>query len=225
MKPLISVTYLSSFLPIRPGNSSFDSKLMSIINGVTAEVEQACNRSFDKQVHTEFVNSRQTRGAQYDFAGESDQGVIPVHVEQTIRLRATPVDTGVAVSVYYDPNRVFGEDTKLAATSLFISSDEIIISHPMRACKKAIKLVYTAGYGTGLTDEESLEDVIPADLRLAVVKQCMHAWAKASPENVSVDRDESSGDGDGARFSVKGGFLPDVSLVLANYKRVLTGNG
>lgn len=221
MTGLISVQHLKQFLPVRDGNTNFDQKLLTLIESVSKQIEQACRRTFLKQEINELFHSLNCGSNVYDFGGSSDTGITQRVTEQILLLKGINLDLAEDFILRYDTYRVFDTDTVLAQGSDFFIDEEncrVIVSYPTRACRMSFKATYTAGYEED-ADEGGLIG-LPEDIRMACVLQCIYVWNKTIPENTSV-ANERDGSIRGTYFTIKGGLLPDAQALLAPYRRML----
>lgn len=86
-------------------------------------------------------------------------------------LREFPVT--VLTSIHDDPDRAFGASTQIAATDLYLDSDngtvELLNGVRFLAGKASVKIVYTGGYAAGS---------IPADIQEAVLLYIGQAYRR-----------------------------------------------
>jgi hypothetical protein len=223
--PLISLDHVKQFLPVRAGVTDFDAKILLLIQAASDQISHAVRRDFTYQECTDLFHSLNATRNSYDFGGSSDTGVVTTANEQIVQLKGYNIDQAEDFSVYYDPMRIFGDDTlldmDLGAYFIDYDNSRVLISVPTRAHRLSIKVVYKAGYV--VSDEGGLTD-LPESLKQACAMQTMYLWNKMFPENVSV-ANERDGSIRGTYFTTKGGLLPDVEALIAPYRRILSGVG
>lgn len=221
--PLISLADVKSLLPIRAGNTQFDAQLTALILVATRQIEHFCRREFAKSVRTEYRTPRNTEVYGYDLHGQSETGVSAGVADQLMLLQASPVDTEAEFKVYYDPARVFGEDTLVPAENIFLDAQPttatIHFRWPTRAVRNSVKLVYTAGF---LSADGSLSASLPLDIKQAAIFQTVYMFNRSLPD----DMGSSTRTEDGQTIEVeRDAIVREAAALLAPYRKLLIGRG
>ena len=224
--PLISLDYIKNFIEVRSGYTGFDTLLTDFIAVATKQIETATCRSFTKQARTEIVDSKQSYSYGYDLGGVSETGLAQGVKEQIITLKGLPIDSGSAVELRYDVDRLFTSENVIIPTNKYYvdyDKGQIHLAYPTIKKKKSIKVTYTAGYepsGSPLT----LNDSIPYDLKQACVYQTMFLWNNRILENVNSNEDRSDGASGSSQKIRHGGLTPEVFGLIAPYYVVKMAN-
>lgn len=139
---LIEVNDLKRVLSIT--HNTEDVLLHDLIDGVSVQLENYCNRKFEKVERTEYP--------------------LTAPGNALFRVKAFPIIS--VTSIHDDPDHAFGSDT-LVDTSDYVFYEELglieRVSGNFNTGKKSVKIVYTAGY-------EAPKN-IPADLKQACILQ------------------------------------------------------
>lgn len=221
--PLITLEDVKGLLPIRDGNTDFDAQIESHIATASMTIERACRQSFARAERSELYSSRATSEVRYDLYGaDSDglgDGLAYRSREQTLMLRAEPIDVSEDVIVRYDTRRQFGDDTIIAAENYFVDVERnaILLRYPTRAALSAIQVTYTAGYAEA---DGTLSASIPDDLKRAAIMQTIYLFNRSLPEQLGATTIEQ---GDETKTLDDSGISREVRPLLRPYKRVLTG--
>lgn len=224
---LASLVETRSLLPVRPGVTSFDSKIKSLLRMATRQIEIACKRTFAQKDYVEIIDSQPTHTAGVDLYGTSESGLLSRVSTQKVILRGAPVDPET-LDVRYDYLNSFGETTRVPSGDLSLDDDQctLFIRHPMIRAPRALKISYKAGYAAATeetVDDETwktMSESAPFELQQACILQAVNLWNKTDFNNVGLTSDGSA---DGAKFSVKGGLLPDVISLVYPYRKILSG--
>lgn len=230
--PLIALDDLKAQLPIREGNDEFDEKLAFIINAVSEQIEKFCRRQFAKQSYSEIFHVQAGATTEYDLYGGGygsnsfHDGLLVKPSDLPFRLGMSPIADAASVRVFYDLSHRFEPETELAASEFTVLAEKglVFVSKPLRKSRDSVKITYEAGYEAD-GEPANLSESLPADLKMAVITQCLHVWQKLDLSNVSVTDDRETGSTQRSRFSAQGGFLPDVQHLVAPYRRMLRGRG
>lgn len=221
--PLIAIDDVKKILPIREGNTSFDAQLEALILVATKQIEHHCRREFAAVERTEYYTPRASENYGYDLFGSSEDGLKIGASDQSIILRAAPVADDPAIAVYYDPSRVWGDDTLIPAERIFVESHAtsavLNFNWPTRVVRNSLKIVYTAGYSVV---DDSLSSSIPEDLKQAAIFQTAYMFTRSLPEEVGTNSHAE----DGQQVETeRSAIVREAVALLAPYRRVLTGRG
>ncbi len=153
---LISLAALKSNLPVRAGNTTHDDRLRNMIRVATAQIEAATRRSFDKKVRVELYNTRDAGNRVINLGGVSDlsvdtfrnMGTTILVREQIIMLKSLPVDTSATIEVRYDPLRVFGTNTVVAADNYSVdaANGRMFLRFGTSRGVNTLQITYTGGF-------------------------------------------------------------------------------
>ncbi len=155
---LISLATLKASLPVRAGNTTHDDRLRDMIRVATAQIEAATRREFDKKVRVELYNTRDAGNRVINLGGVSDigadtfrnMGTTILIREQTILLRSLPIDTAATIEVRYDPLRVFGTNTVVAADNYSVdaANGRMFLRFGTLRGVNTLQITYTGGFAT-----------------------------------------------------------------------------
>ena len=155
---IISLNTLKENLPVRAGNNTFDTRLRDMIQVATAQIEAATRREFGKEARVELYNTRDAGNRVINLGGPSDlhgetfrnMGTTVLVREQIIMLQSLPVDTTATIEVRYDPLRVFGTDTIVAADNYSVdaANGRMFLRFGTLRGVNTLQVTYTAGFAT-----------------------------------------------------------------------------
>jgi hypothetical protein len=225
MSALITVSELKEFISVRDGVTKFDTKLQAVIVGATAMIEQACRRSFAKKDRVERFAPSNSYGSGVDLYGTSLTGLNTYVKSQRITLAGLSVDTTKALDIRYDVRAVFGDDTVIDPVNYtLVDPDKGIIDlrYPTRHATAALRVSYNAGWSESADAFPTMSASAPADVKLACQLQAMFLWNRFDPNTLGMTSDNDAKSPSNT-FVVKGGVVPDAAVLLAPYRRVLTG--
>lgn len=221
--PLISVSDLKEFLPVRPGYSAEDAKLAGLILVASTMIEDFTRRNFARTTYVEYFGTAKAYSWDYNLLGDDASGVAQTSRTQLFSLAGYPIDTDEDIEVRYDPSAAFGDDTILDSTYYLIDApnNRMILKYPTAKTYNGLKVSYTSGY----TEENgSLSTTIPADLKQACIQQTIELWNRSNPANIGVTEDRAQGKVTGqSKFQVGGGITPTAQMLVTKYRRLLTG--
>lgn len=188
---LITATALKSRLGI--ANSADDTKLESLITGVSLRFAGFCDRVLERSSsRTEYHDSK-----------------------NAFVLALFPVET---LSLYFDQARAFGSETLLVANEDYVLNEETglvrllvdTICWPL-----AFKAVVAGGYVAAGGTPTAGQSAIPEAITRAALQQCEFEWKNHGAFGIS------SASLQGQSVSVNAfDLLPDVKATLENYRRI-----
>lgn len=223
-KPLVVISDVLGYLPVRSGNDAFDERISMLIDVATTQIETATNRYFTFQAHTEYFNTVDTASKRYDFGGSTNESGLYTH-SRPIRyvLKGIPVSASANFAVYYDTRRVFGAETEISTTDYILNRESGILTlrSPMREGENYLKVVYSAGYDVDPSNSFLVD--VPTDLKLACVTQVIHLFGRLTPDNIGVDSDRGTKSVDAAKFTRLGGLTIEAASMIHRYRQPLLG--
>lgn len=223
-KPLVVISDVLGYLPVRSGNAAFDERISMLIDVATTQIETATNRSFTFQQHTEYFSTVDTASKRYDFSGSTNESGLYTY-SRPIRyvLKGIPVSPSASFTVYYDTRRVYSGDTIVPSTDYTLNkaSGILTLRTPMREGENFLKVVYSAGYS--LDPSNSFLVDVPTDLKLACVTQVIHLFGRLTPDNIGVDSDRGSKSVDAAKFTRLGGLTIEAASMVHRYRQPILG--
>lgn len=215
MADLITLTDAKAGLPIRAGNTEYDTKIAELISVVSGQIERACRRSFSADTFSEIFHVQAGAERHYDFLSDTNTSGIFFSPSGTpIVLTKAPLLDPLTVKVYYDLTHRFADDTLLFDDQYVVLAEKncIYINRPLVKSRDSLKVTYDGGYAE-----------VPADVRLACVMQVQHLFKRSLPENVSTASDKDSKGKE--EYTTKFGLLPEVANMIAEYRTLLRGRG
>lgn len=224
-KPLVAIEDVREHLPVRSGNDAFDRRIAMLTAVATSQIETLTRRAFTRQAHTEILNSISTASLTYDFYSPTNEdGVAITAREVRYNLKGFPIDLSQPVALFYDPKRVFGQDTLVDPLSYAIDAERgtLTLRIPTRDYTASLKLTYTAGYLVD-TETDSLTEAAPADLKLACITQVIHLFNRLQSDNIGVDNERGAGTVASAKFLTRGGLTPEAAAMVAHYRQPALG--
>jgi uncharacterized phiE125 gp8 family phage protein len=158
---LTTTAKIKSHIGIPSADTSKDSKIATIISGVSAFFEGQCARSFEYKSYSAKLNGNGT-----------DELMLPQYpIHQVTEIIVDDVEIDI--------------DAEVAAKTLDIDQETGILyrTSGWSAGKRNIEITFTAGY----TESEESGDVgpIPADLELAVTRMVARIYERSTAEGVS----------------------------------------
>lgn len=154
---LVSLADVKSYLEIKADD--FNSELEDMINRMSAEVETHCDRHFNSQTYTEYLD------------GDGSGSLI---------LSQFPIIS--ITSIYDDPDwktTNYPESCLIDSSDYMYYADEGIVEYDGDLCfargKKNIRVIYVAGYAS-----------IPYDVQHAVFEWIATVWKKKSEKRFGV---------------------------------------
>ena len=230
--PLISLDDLKAQLPIREGNDEFDDRLTLIANTVSRQIQTFCRRAFAAQDYAEIHHVRVGAARHLELYGDPLEAYSVRPDGVPFRLREAPLAPDAEVRVYYDRSRRFGPETVIDPARVVVLREQgalrdetlVYVSQALARSENSVRITYRAGYEAD-GEPATLSDSIPEDLKLAAVTQGVHLWQRLLPENVGQTQESSEKGKSNARYSVQGGLVPDVAVLVGPYRRLLRGRG
>lgn len=190
---------------ITSGNSeTFDSLIDSIIDVWTANAKAFCRRDFVFDEYTEYFS------------------VIKVGKHMLIRLKEAPI------TIDEDHPFVIKYHNEPLDSSLYeVNKEKGLIRldiHTLAPGEDALSITYWGGICTEDADEndDNVKVLEECPLRSAVANQCAYALIRTVQSNQGQQA-ANNGRGTTNTTPAAMGFLPEVSMVLANYRLNLTG--
>lgn len=229
--PLVSLADVTAHLPVRSGDSSYDDRINLLIATATQQIEAATNRRFASQAHTQFFRTHSTAESRYDFYGTGNEsGAYTFAREKRYVLRGFPVTVTeqTPFRVFYDPCRVYGDDTEVDPADYVLDADTGVLALRLATTEGTnfLKVTYTAGYAADDPDTPTYLVDVPVDLKLACITQTLHLFTRTTTDNIGVDlADRSSKTTVEARFTSRGGLTPEAAALVSRYRQPLLGLG
>ena len=195
---LTTLAKLKEHIGIPSSNTDKDSLLASIITGVSSFIEEHTHRKFAVTEYTEIID-----GGNFD---EIFLKQYPIREVLTLTINSAPIDLDSGE-----------EDGTIIITK---ESGAIYKASGFGSGRKAVKIVYTAGYNDPSDEEESGDSVssdyedLPVAIQTAATRLAARVYERRTAEGVSST---SAGS-----FSVqyKDAVDSDVSGVLDSYKKI-----
>lgn len=223
VKSLVTLDDIKEHLPIRTAVTEYDATLTKLALVATRQIERACRRHFTKQQFVELHTARHAFHNVLDLQGGSESGMVTRIREQTLILKAKPIDLDETFEIRYDPNADRAFDSQFDVIeeddySVDPDTGVVILTVKTYHVRDGIQVTYTAGYAEGVSG--TLSENAPDDLKLAAAVQTIWLWKRVLPDNIGgVDKD-SQGQGQPFRSHV---LAPVVPGLLTPYVRPLTG--
>ncbi len=163
-KPIISLDDLRVLTPIPESVVTFDARLLNFINVATFQIENATQRLFTRQAHTEFFASRSTSRRHLNLTGGGVGGVLDtdyhsmgttrVITEHTLYLAAPNVDLSEPITIHYDPLRDYTSLDVVQAVNYDVDADNARIFMSVATLRglNRIKVQYTGGFSVPASD-------------------------------------------------------------------------
>lgn len=148
--------------------TTYDEALLALGRGVAGQIDRYCNRTFK-------------RGASIteDFRGGTD----------LILLGRYPVESVASIGLKSTGESVFTTQTDIIDT-VGLDSGILALVSELGTHRDQIRVTYTGGYwydptddGTGTQPTDAA--LLPYDLKLAWLNQCLHVWSKR--QNLGLD--------------------------------------
>lgn len=187
---LVTLNELKTYIQIKDTNTAYDAELKQLARVATKSLETFTRRSFEAAEYTEYFGTRNSVTYMYDVSGDysNAEGILQDAQVQKFNLKGYPVDLEEDFLVYYDPNRVFGDDTLVPDTDYFLNAagNTLFLMRGTVESPRAIKIVYTGGYTTALDGSDLIINGAPEDLKLACITQVVFFFSKLTESNVGV---------------------------------------
>jgi hypothetical protein len=219
---LIYLQTLKDAVGVEVSYTNQDEKLLRCISSATLTIQSMLGRNLSKNEYTEIKDSVKNYVTGFDIRGYSDSGIAAYSDPRAIVLKNFPVDEDADFKIYYDINGRFDESTLLADTDYSVDYDTgfVWLNISTYQCKRAIKVVYTAGYESATTGSETvLEASLPTDLVQAAIWQAQHVYDKNTSSNINSAYSASQGVTGSYRFINVAAIVPEAMAIVAQYRR------
>ena len=218
---LIFASDLKPAIGVEPGYTAQDAKLLQVIQKATQDIEAVTGRNFSRNQYIEILDTATNYVVNYDMYGYSTSGYLTYGKLSPIRLKNFPVDETAEFKVYYDPQRRWTDEFLLTEEDYDLNPEtgELVLNRNTTACKRSVKVIYTAGYAPTTVDgETALASSLPRDLVQACIWQAQHTYDK-STTNINSEYSGSVGKGDSYRYVNIHGLVPEALAIAVRYKR------
>jgi hypothetical protein len=216
--PLVTLDEAKEFMGIRPTNAGHDMLITALVMASTLELEHATQREFEYGNKSQRFNTLRTC-----YGGDRQN--------MQFFLHGINVDGLSPVDVWYDPDLIFGADTKLTPiTDYIVDTEEAVIHLKSNTWphKLALKVDYVAGYVSGGTPP-TLSDTAPADLKSACLFQTLFMFKRHRSDNVGMTGERGLGtDQTGVsseKWNTPIGLCKEAQGLARPYRRVVMGRG
>lgn len=219
---IIFLEELKEAVGVESGYAMQDAKMLKAIAAATKTIQDIAGRNFSMNDYTEFLDTVYNSTAFYDIYGISSTGYASVANERGYTLKNTPIDLAETFSVYYDVNLKYGEDTLLDPSKYTLDPEtgKLYLNFATVACRRALKVIYTAGYpSTTVGSETALSASLPADLVQACVWQAQHTFDKMNASSINSFYSGTVGKSDSYRYVNVAGITPEAAAIAVRYKR------
>lgn len=219
---LIFLDELKDAVGVESGYTAQDAKLLKAIATATKTIQDIVGRNFSTNGYTEYLDSVYNSTSYYDVYGIGTSGYVSVANERGLSLKNYPIDTDETFSIHYDVNGQFGDDTLLDPSyyTLDPENGKLYLKIGTIACRRALKVVYTAGYpSTTVGTETALSASLPADLVQACVWQAQHTFDKMNSSSINSFYSGTVGKADSYRYVNVAGIIPEAAAIAVRYKR------
>lgn len=231
--PIIFLRELKEAIGIESGYTAQDTKIQLAINTASRTIENLLGRKLSKSVNEEYVATKRNILKGYDVYGVSDSGYFGQFKSVPLYLKNFPVDESEPFEVYYDPSERFNPDSKLNESDYILDAERgvLIIKKPVNDYKRALKVIYTAGYNESvdtvdgvvenpdIPQEKALSNNVPVDIVQAAIWQALHVYEKQYPGNINVRESRGQGSSNASRYVNVHGVSPEVMAIIAQNKR------
>lgn len=224
-KPLVAVEEVRSLLPVRQGDPTHDERIMRSIIVATEMIQSHTRRFFTSQTFEEYKGTVDTVRYSYDWASTGNEsGVLSSSRAVRYVLLGFPIARDVAITVNYDPTRVYGATTLLPATDFYLDAGRsvLFVKTAMREYLEALKITYVGGYAVD-TDTDSLTTTAPEDLKMACIVQAVYLFNRFTAENIGMEREQSSSNGRLVRILTRNSLTPEAAGLIARYRQPALG--
>ena len=171
-------------------SSGDDGIIGRVLMAIRAQFDEYCDKTLQSGVCTEVKSGKGS---------------------DLVTVRNWPMDDTAGLSVYFDPNGIFGADTLIPSTSISADYPAGIIQY-IGGCfegRRAIKIVYTGPKGYAVAS-------VPADIQLACFEMLGY-WKQRQQGKVWNQSGVNRPDGGGVTFQVPG--MPEtVKQLLDPYR-------
>lgn len=215
---LASLQAVKEYIEVRDGDTQYDAKIAKLIATATNQISAHCRTKFELVEREEFFNTYSNGSNLYDLTGASEDGLTVSYAPRTFKLAAAPLVGDV--KVYYDYQRVFGDDTLLTGGNVdyFVQAEEgkLLILRGMANTIRGLKVRYSGGYPVS-------DGVIqcPDDLRHGCVIQTIYLWHRSLPENVGSETDNTGKNR--SRFTRSGMLSSEAVSLVSRFRRPWVG--
>lgn len=223
--PFVTLPEARTYLNIRSGDTSYDEKIWLAAEAATAALETFTRRCFAKETHTVYFDTRDTLTMHRNLTGDGHPYTTTAD-RQRIPLKCAKLwyDDDNPISVWYDPYRVFGDDTIVAATNFIIDvpRKRMTLLVPTAEYTQSLKVTYTGGYTIDDTTDAShpnLSAVIPSDLKMACLYQLIYMFEKMESQTIG----SSNNPEDGSSYENEGILVPEALQLASPFRRHLVG--
>jgi hypothetical protein len=228
--PIVTAEEVRAFLPIRPGNTSFDAKINLLINVASGQIENVINRELDRRERIQYFRTADTTRLMYDFGNsENDSGMYSSPRRVRYTLLAFNIDMTQPFKVHFDPYRQFGDDTLIPSDQYSVDTVNGFLSlqTSLYESMDGLRVTYTGGFATG--SEGDMSASIPSDIKMACLSQVLYLFNRSTADNAGKDSDTSQGRNryagvGGGKWSVVGGVVPEAASLIARYKSFGVGS-
>jgi hypothetical protein len=222
--PIVTVEEVRALLPIRDGNTTFDTKINLLIATASGQVENTMQRELDRRQRVEHFRTPDTHRSFYDFHSTTNTSGFRDNPRRTrYSLMAFNIDPA-SVQVHYSAIRQF-DDTALVDPRFYTvdaRNGYLIMHYGMHDTLDGLQVTYTGGFEAA-GDPPTLSAAIPADIKMACLSQVLHLFNRSTADNAGKDSDSTQGRTGGGRFSVKGGMVPEAVALISRYKAIGVG--
>lgn len=218
--PLVTVDEVKDFIKTKSTFTGNDAIYLSLATKATKLIEQYCRRTFDKKEYIEFFGTRKAGRVILDLYGATQQGYLEQNETQKFYLSNTPIDTLADFEVFFDPQRVWDEDSKLSESIYWLDTKAgvLSISTYVGATEHSVKVVYTAGYDVV---NDTLSESAPEDLKLACLVTVVNLFNRMQDRTFGL---RQSGEDDHAPdFSHYGMVPPEAREIILPYRKTFVG--
>lgn len=226
--PFIPLAQAKLGVPIRDSNTAFDAKLNSLIMTASEDIEQHTDRKFTYGHWVQYWDTTPNVTRSYDFHGSYNaSGVAHTVRRQRFALQGFPIDPTMAFTLYYDPLRLFTQDTIIDPSLYLVDAEQglLFCEFPTGRTLAGLMVDFWGGYPTDpMTNALS---GISARMSLACQTQVAFLWNKLHPDNVGMDADRTKGAANKAnmvqKFVAMSGLCPEAAQFVAYLKPLALG--
>ena len=226
--PIVTAEEVRGLLPIRAGNTSFDTKISLLISVASGAIENAINRELDKRIRVETFRTPDTTQVFYDFTNPTNErGLFAKPRRVRYNLKAFNIDLTAGFDVRYDPNRLYDDSTIVDPTNYSIAASDgyLTVYYSMGDYMDALKVTYTGGFAPD--SEGTLTASAPSDIKMACLAQVMHLFGKFTSDNIGKEADTTQGYArkvmGGNKFAVASGLVPEALSLVQRYRAIGIG--
>lgn len=210
-----------------------DTRLKLAISTASKTIENLLGRRLSMNTHVDILSTKRNTDSGYDIYGVGESGRMFKYKSVPLYLKNYPIDTTKPFEVYFDPSEQYPEGSKLRPDEYILDPERgmLIIKRPVGDYRRALKVVYTAGYEPtvdldggivetpGVPQEKSIQRDLPVDLMQAALWQAQLVYEKQYSGNINVRETRGEGSSNTTRYVNIHGVAPEVMAIIVQNRR------